>query len=212
MRKFIQITVFLGIVAIMSSCIASLHPIYDENNLAYDPGLDGRWISAKAHEALLKPLPTNETKDSAVQFEFATTEMEKKDLPGNKRLYVLKNFDKDTADFFVHMVEINKSQYLDFYIKNYEFDNDLAELCFYPVHAFCKMERTADTLKLFVFDVKHIQKLVRERKIKLATETNKGILLLTAPTEELQKFLAKYGNKPEFYDEEPEIYIRQKRD
>ncbi len=210
MKTLIQFVGLLFTGFLMSSCIASLHPIYDDDNLVHDPGLDGRWVSAEKNEAFLKPQHTNMKKDSAVQFEFVTTQMKKDDDTFEKSLYVMKSFEEDTAEFYVHMAEINEEKYLDFFIKSFDFDNNMAEFCLYPVHAFCKMERTADTLKLLVFDVRYIQKLIRDRKIKMPVEVNKGVLLLTASTEELQKFLAKYGKEPELYNPKPEIYFRQK--
>jgi len=201
MKTIFQLLFLVCATVLMSSCIASLNPIYDEDELIHDPGLNGKWYDKDENKSI-------NTKNTS--FKVKTIERKKNMSHKMKKLYLWTFYDKDTASFTVHMVKIGAHEYLDFFPESFDFENDLAEICFFPVHAFCRIKRNGDNLKIHAFDFEYIKSLIENRELRMEYKMQDGHLLLMAPTEDLQKFIKKYENDPCLFENEPQIYIRKK--
>jgi hypothetical protein len=195
MKRLKKIVFMLGVAALFGSCVTSVHPIYTQDDLVYDETLLGDWI----------------TEDSIIlSFDKATINnmpFSKEDT-ANLKTYYATYHDKRPAEFKVHLVKLDKYYYLDFFMHHFEMDNDLVESTLFPVHTFTKVKIYNDSLVVTGFDARRIMKLLEQRKIRIKHEVSDGYMLLTAPTEELQKFIIKYADDPELFDE-PTILKRK---
>jgi hypothetical protein len=182
----------------IGSCVPSLHPLYTQDDLIFEEKIIGTWIDEendsivwefeKYHPSTIFPSQAEETKGD---------------------FYKLTVKGEKPAVFHVHLIKLGKYLYFDFYLKNYEFDNDMAELHLFPVHNFAKVRYNEDSIAIEHFNRGFIEDMIKENKARIKHEVSYGNLILTAGTEELQKFVIKYADNDELYASEPTILKRK---
>jgi hypothetical protein len=94
--------------------------------------------------------------------------------------------------------------YLDdqFYLDLYPFDLgsiDFTTSHYLPVHTFSKILVYEDSLSINLFKDSWIEEQITENRVRIKHEKTDDSILITAGTEELQKFIIKYGNMSEAY-------------
>ncbi|WP_200975256.1 hypothetical protein [Echinicola sp. 20G] len=186
----------LIILALVSSCVVpSLHPLYTKNELIVDKRLEGVWegIKESDNNASLKisKFDPNQSKGS---------------LPDNAdKLYRLEHTeDGETVIFNLFLVKVGNSTYLDFHPHEYadlEFKNFFGLMHLYPVHTFAKVSFEENQLIIQLFDGDFIKKMIKQNRVKISNENVSGEIILTASPKELQKFVLKYGNESELYED-----------
>lgn len=171
MKKLIAF-MFLALAALLPSCIPSLHPLYSEDKLDFREEILGEWKNDKETWAFSR---------------------------GDGKYYELVFSDEDErAEFKVHLVRLGEHYFFDFYnIKNRCSDDDgLAIAPLLATHSFAKVVFDKNGIKLYFFDIQWLEKLFEERKIRLRHEVmEEDIIVLTAPTGELQEFVRKYAEE-----------------
>lgn len=197
MKKFKLLLMLIGVALLFGSCVTSVHPIYTQEDLVYDDNLLGDWIT---NDSVL--LSFEKSSKNKMPFYQRDTNQSK--------TYYATYYDKKPAEFKVHLVKLDKYLYLDFFMHHFEMDNDLIETTLFPVHSFSKIEIYRDSLIIKGFDARYISKLLNQRKIRIKHEVSDGNMLLTAPTEELQKFIIKYADDPDLFDNDPSVLIRKR--
>ena len=74
---------------------------------------------------------------------------------------------------------------------------------FLPTNMFARYALDGDTLKVWIPDREKFEKALDEKKITLAhTVWSKDILLITAPTADLQRFLEAHGKDEGLFEEQ----------
>jgi len=195
--KIKLITIISFFFFLIQSCIPSLHPLYTSEDLVFDQNLIGEWIDSDSIVwKFEKFVPSN------------TPFPSKSDLSKDS-FYKLTVNDGKPAIFHVHLLKLENYFYLDFYIKGYKIENDMADLHLFPVHTFAKVNIKDDIVKLEQFDIDFIKTLIKEKKIKVKHEVSYDNLILTAGTKELQKFVTKYAEDKDLYTEDPIVLKRQ---
>jgi len=176
---------------LLSSCLVkSLHPFFKESDVVYKPELLGTFLdedsatwNIKQH-VYSKGFMLGDTADNS---------------------YLVEMIDENgvQSDFNVHMFELEGYLYLDFFpIQNDRFD-DLAGYHMVPVHSLARLDLVSDDeLVISWFDEDWLSKLFEENRVKISHEEIKvgdyketKEYVLTASTEELQKFIIKYGKE-----------------
>ena len=71
--------------------------------------------------------------------------------------------------------------------------NELLELYLFPVHTYAKVQFKENEVRIFQVDPDWIETVIEEKKIRIKHEMIDDAILLTASTEELQKFFTKYA-------------------
>ncbi len=191
------ITILSILILIIGSCIPSLHPLYTEEDLIFDPNIIGTWM----------------TSDSTVwKFE----KFIPKKIPGSKnidqsdsKLYKLIVNDGKPAFFHVHLLKLGEYLYFDFYIREYKIENDMADMHLFPVHTFARVQADDNSIVLEHFNIEFIENLIKENKVKIKHEWSYDNLILTAGTKELQKFVIKYADDEDLYDDKPVMLKRK---
>jgi hypothetical protein len=200
MKKAITTTLISMLVLISSCAIFSIHPLYHSTDLLQKDTLLGLWLEE------------DNTKGS-IQF----TSQDDNDL--YKTIMI---DDSDTALFEAGLLELDGQLYLDFFpSEDCDFfgGGDCTMLVnlsnnYIPTHTFMKVDIVKNSLKITPFDGERLVQLFRQNRIRLAHEffdpeedQNDDFVVITASTDDLQKFVARYSNDEEAFDE-PITYNR----
>lgn len=178
---------------LLGGCIVkSLHPFYKDKDIEFRPELLGTWID----------------QDSTV-WEFSertyTESIMGKEKKDNSYKVILKDPDEEKKSWFiVTLFRLKNSICLDFepYIEDNIGDN-MAALHFVPTHSVARVDFYSDNnFAFFWYDEDWLNDLFEQNRVKISHEVitqekNSSVesYVLTASTDELQKFLVKYGQE-----------------
>lgn len=165
MRKLVSITL-LGMLVLSAGCIRSLHPIYTDKDLVFEPSLIGQWAEDNDREMWAF------SKKGSTEYNLVYT-----DDKGRQ------------GAFSVHLLKIKGNLFLDFLPE----EPDLKENAFYqahllPVHTFAHVKQIEPTLQMRFPDPEWLKKLVKEKPGAIRHERIEKEIILTAGTKELQAF------------------------
>ncbi|MCG6189293.1 hypothetical protein [Maribellus maritimus] len=178
------------IAVFLSSCVVySFYPLYNKEDLFANDILTGKW-----------------TDDDGTLWNFEHTYLGEKvpeNIDSTSYTLFLKDKDEKESEFSVHIVKLGGHYFLDFYVEEY-FDDDnlnLASFHIIPVHTFAKLTVEENKLIINWFDQNWLEDLIKENKIRIHHENNGDVILLTAKPNELQKFVTKYVNSEEAFED-----------
>jgi len=187
-----------------SGCIIySFYPLYTEEDLFPNEILTGEWVQED---------------DNGTEWIFEHAYFGKK-VPENidSTSYVLSLTECDgdstrKSEFSVHIIELGGHYFLDFYLEEFMDDDnlDLASFHIIPVHTFAKLTVEEDRMVINWFDQDWLEDLIKENKIRIHHEENDDFILLTAKPRELQKFVIKYVNSEEAFEDGLEVILQRK--
>ncbi len=207
-----KIAVIFLVLLFIQSCIPSIHPLWTQDKLVFEELLLGEWMQ--------------EETDMEHTWNFSGGFNEKENMVEEYDLIYKE--DKSEAKLEIHLVKLGDHLFFDIFpdeVGTLKFEdktlglttnlsgmfNDDSEgpeillnsLYFQhmlPVHTFAKVEIEKDEVKIFQFDPDRLEKLFEQRKIRIKhEETSDGQFILTASTEDLQKFFEKYADDPKAY-------------
>ena len=202
MKKIILTTAFAFLLIFLSSCLTTLHPIFTEKDLAYDPKLIGVWNTE------------NEGKKGKVMISNLASE-KSVELPGNISAIKQKGYfiiyqdenGKVSDQYIAFLARIGKHLYFDYYPAEKKEDRKLDEFFgvhFVRMHTSYRVEILKDgSFELSQLDGSYVKSLIDEKKIRISHETDADDnTVITASTKELQQYLLKYGDEPSAYRSE----------
>ncbi len=187
----IKIFFVTGIFILIAGCyIQSLNPLYDKESLTFDSELVGTWYST-------------EDDDAVWIFEKA-----------RENEYILTGrFSEDKsireAKFEAFLVQLNDFLYLDIYPKEMEAIPDVYREHLIPVHTFLKLHREGDVLMTQSLNYDLLKEIMSQEKATIAHINLDNRLLITAPTEVLQKFFIEYAQRENIF-QTPDTLYRKK--
>jgi hypothetical protein len=202
MKKIILTTAFAFLLIFLSSCLTTLHPIFTEKDLAYDPKLIGVWNTE------------NEGKKGKVTINNLATE-NSVELPGNISAIKQKGYfiiyqdenGKVSDQYIAFLARIGKHLYFDYFPADKKEDRKLDEFFgahFVRMHTSYRVEILKDgSFELSQLDGSYVKSLIDEKKIRISHETDADDnTVITTSTKELQQYLLKYGDEPSAYRSE----------
>jgi len=185
MKNTIFFYLLILVLATSSCTVFSVHPLYDETSLVNDKRLHGTWMDSEDSSTFVKIEPT-----------------------GN--FYKLTRWEKeDTIWYEAFYLKLGNYYYLDLFPLNgkpYKIDNQLL-YNYLPVHSFLKLEVGRDRTIVSIFDEDKLMNLFRQNRIRLRHELMDDYVLITASTEDLQKFIMKYSASKDVF-EAPSTFIK----
>ncbi len=186
--------IIIALLAILAaSCIPSLFPLYTRDDLVCDDRIEGNWSQGDNLWTIEKPEHHSSCKNSE------GNEPEKDSEPEDihYRLRVMEWEEGDTAEawFLVHLLELDEQRYVNFYPEDYELHHEFLSWHMIETNNFAKISISDSSFKLTFFDPEYVRKLIEENRIRIAHVWLDDLLLLTAPTRDLQKFVIKYADK-----------------
>ncbi|WP_297087734.1 hypothetical protein [uncultured Draconibacterium sp.] len=200
------------ITILLSGCVVySFYPLYTEKDLFENDILLGDWFEDDDNNISFS--------NSEDLWKFTHPFIgDKKNGVRDKTRYTLtisSNEDGEVREskFEVHVIKLANEYFLDFYIEDYggEDDISLATLHLIPVHTFARLTVKDDKLAIHWFDPEWLEDLIKENKIRIHHEDNGDFILLTAKPKELQKFVSKYVNSEDAFEDGLEVELLRKR-
>lgn len=193
-----RIILGLAVMIAMSSCIFTFHPLYSDDVLVDIPGLEGSFLDRHGFAGV-------STLDSSIwTFE--------RDGKGEYTLEISEIGKSGSMD--VRAVKLGGEYYLDFLVSEAATEDipDFVLWHLVPMHSFAKVRVIDNRLELMYINAKWAQENLEKHRIRIEHETRKNnneteFILLTASTEDLQKFAAKYADFDDAF-EDPDVLTK----
>lgn len=187
----------IGLLFLTSCVVKSLHPFYTEKSIRFDENFLGKWEDSKKGSWTVLSFAEVITKENPVH------KMKKDDLAlyhkFKKSYYIERNHKEVKTIYLATPFSVNNQSFLDFYPFEYQEDlDDLLGNHTIFTHSLVKydvMENGA--IQIRWLDEDKVEALFAQKKIKIGHKKI-GLMnekyLLTASSEELEKFIEKYMN------------------
>ena len=143
-----RIFVVSGLLALVSGCLPSLHPLYTDKDLIFMPGLVGQWAEEDSKE---------------------TWHFEK--AGDNKYELTHTNGNGRKGEFEVHLLKVDGYMFLDLFPKTSERkENEFYTGHFLPTHTFLHVRQIEPTLQMRFLDAQWFEKRVLTDRPKAMQE------------------------------------------
>jgi hypothetical protein len=197
---------FYLLAALLGGCVPvmSLHPLFTEEKLVFEEKLLGTWIddpNSPKGTWQFKRVEKSAQKDG----EF---ELPKKPEIAYK-LILLNNEDNTKGSFFAHLVKLEGRLFLDVYPSQLpcaqpDPNEDWLLNAFFlmPGHSFVIIDSIEPQLKLRWTNQEEMKKLLKEQPNVVKHELVEDAIVLTASSEQLQKFVMKYADDERVFSEQ----------
>ena len=198
----------IGLVLLLiSGCfVKSLHPFYRENDVLYKKELTGNWLG-------------NDSSTWKIEQGMKSTGLFKPETPDNAYLVTYTD-KKGTAKFKVHLFQLRNRYFLDFYPEEVESSNDMMAAHLVPMHTVARVDLSQGKMTIQWYNEEWLIGLFRQNKIRIAHEkvpSDEGKtggddfqVVLTASTEDLQKFMLKYMDDPNAFKDNYSCILNKK--
>ncbi len=176
--------------------IKSLHPFFKKQDISFNQDLLGTWIDADSTFWIFKQH----------QFKKSFTDIDA--VKSNSYELIVKDTAEGDSYFNVYLFTLKGESYFDFFpVMDKMPGSKLADWHMIPVHSLAKLKIWAErNISFFWYSEEWFADLSRKNKLKVSYETIKigdkedeEMNILTAPTDQLQKFIVKFG-KEKIYD------------
>ena len=220
MKKVSFLLAFAFLVIFLSSCLKTLHPIFTIKDIVYEPKLLGTWVTSE--DGNKGPDVTTET-GQAIITNLAgdnTIELPEKIAAIKHKGYLVSFRDKQgnaTEQYIAFLARVGQHLYFDYFPADKKGNKTADEFFsshFLKMHTSYRVEISKDgSFELSQLDESHVTKLIDEKKIRISHEKDaKGIIVITASTDELQQYLIKYGDEPGAYTSEKTVFTKMIHD
>jgi hypothetical protein len=209
--------VLLAIILVtgQSCTIFSLNPLYNEEDLLEMPEVLGLWEDNDDEGEFVSFERLDKNKfifrymegDKQTVIDFYSGKISADSV--NENIKVLK---EQTISFEAGILEVGDHYFIDLYPYYEEGENDEEYYLwrnFIPTHAFLKFEWENDELVLYMFSYDRLQELFEQNRIRIRHQQFEDYIVITASTDELQKFIRKYADDEKAF-EDPEKFVKIK--
>lgn len=186
MRTLFATMLAAAAVALLG-CVPSLQPLYTPDQVDFDPGLVGEWVTEDGDETWIF------TKEDDDAYGLVYTDSEAKD-----------------GCFVVHRTEADGVAFIDLYPREPELDAAcLYKFLLVPVHTFLTVERDDDHLTLAIADAEWLEDHLEDHPEALAHERVNDGFLVTAQTEDLRAFYSERAKAGEGFGDSMKLTRRE---
>lgn len=173
----------------LSGCgIFSIYPLYHDDDLIVNNDLIGLW----------------ENKEDGDFFQFDTLE--------NKKYRVLWYDEEDTVFFEAGVVQLDDHLFFDFFPYDGKDESDMWDNMirnFIPAHSFAKVDLHDGSFTIAEFDSERLIELFKSNRIRLAHAIpDDDYVVITASTDDLQKFISRYADDNDAFNES-DTYLKR---
>jgi hypothetical protein len=202
MRKAIVSFTILAMLAMSSCLVSALHPFYKSKDKIFNPVMIGQWID---EDSCIWTIEKN----------MVTKEFLGPEFPDST--YRITYYeDEDSRGVFTGVLfRLKGIEYVDFYPHADEDHcvTDLTDMHHFPTHTLARVRMDSDSLMFYWYGDEWLDELLEQNRIRIKHETveissDYTRHLLTAPTEDLQKFITKYANNPKTGIDVEQIFAR----
>jgi hypothetical protein len=192
MRKLAHLVAIAALMASSGCVVVSMSPLYTEKSAVFEPALVGAWNESASQQYVFSKLGEN-----AYRIDI-TDRKEKSTWVGHLvRLDGVLVLDLEPSTAWA---ELGVPEPL----------TDVLDEWFVPLHFFSRIDQiTPSSVSVSAVDEKWLKGYLKEHPAALAHTIRKDDVVLTASTEDIQKFLRAHLNTPGAF-EEPTVMTRQK--
>jgi hypothetical protein len=177
-----KILIMLGVAIFLTGCVPSLHPLFTDKDLIFDPALLGSWVD----------------EDGKNIWEFQKS--------GENAYELVYTENEEPAKFQAHLVKLGDFLFLDIFPEEPEMKNGLYKGLLIPAHGFSRIWIERDSVRLAYMDPDWLKEMINKKKVKIGYDLIDQGLILTAPTEDLQKFAVKYAEDDKAFSVKTELH------
>lgn len=195
MKKTIVVVIAFVALCCQGCIVVAIHPFYKEANVVYNKALEGNWVDQDKKAWSIHQNPFK---------------------PNSYELHVTSKGRE--AKLICHLFQLDGSTYLDMMpLEDNSEEILLFDLHLVPAHSIARVTTlNEEEVMIRWFNEETLRKMFTEKRIRIAHEMvmdsnpksdDDGMYLLTASTDELQKFVAKYGDNEEMYDDDLRLHL-----
>lgn len=199
MKKFCHIVFAVILLSALSGCLRTLYPIFHPDEVVFNDRLLGYWQCTDKNKTTsyldFSRIPAGRMQELSPAIRAVS----------GKGYFVsrISGLKQVTDQYFVFLVKIGTNWYLDFYPA--EMPAEKIVNPFYKDHQVklhsnyrCDV-KDPNHFEIRLFEKSFLDKLIADNKINIRHERIGDKNLVTASTEDLQKFILKYGDNPDAY-------------
>ncbi len=203
--RILRITAVLAMTICLLACVWTLQPLFEEDDLVFEPGLVGTWKAAEDEDTWT----FEKAQDSnayvlvyhQVEFEPDESVSGKKKIPG------------EAARFEARLGRLGGHLFLDLIPEadgNPWAHNDLLNWHLIRAHTFCRLRLEKDRLRLDWLEEKWLEEALKSGRVTIAHAQAEDGVVVTAPTKELQQMVHKYAGDNEAFPPSDDVLVRVK--
>ncbi|GAB5410343.1 MAG: hypothetical protein BalsKO_27080 [Balneolaceae bacterium] len=212
------LTIFTISLFLFNGCfLKSVHPLVTADSAIILDEVEGVWETEDQRWTFVRDprkIPTVEVNSEKY---FGTIEVETDSSSSvfeDESLYLiifenLQDLENDTTFFVGRFGDFEGNRFLDLSLLSAALEtSSFKSAHLFGVHTFSRIDIRGDLLTLYFFKEDWIKRLIMENRIRIKHERVPDInndtssnILITASTDELQKFIEKYGGETEAFDD-----------
>ena len=199
MKRAFYIACLLFLIISLNSCLTTLYPIFHSNEAILNEKLLGYWKCTDKDKKISYMEFIKIPADRKTELSPAIQKISDKGYFVSR----ISNVGDITEQYFVFLVKIGKNYYLDYYPAELPSQKNVNR--FYKDHSIkvhsnyrCDIKDN-NHFEIRLFEKTFLDKLISDNKINIRHEVIGNKNLITASTDELQKFIIKYGDNPDAF-------------
>lgn len=169
----------------------SIHSLYTEVDLDFEPALLGNWVDDEGDVTF--------TFEKSADREYKLTVSE-----GDGR-------EESKGEFEGHLVQLGGAWFLDIYPKNLGGGSEFHRAHFIPAHTIARLWIERDNVKMAFLSAGWLKERIEDKSVDAAHEIAEGTPVLTCTTEELQYLVDLYANDEAAFSD-PLVLVRAKKE
>ena len=185
LRRLLPLLLLCSLLPV--GCVRSMHPIYTEQTLTYDPAFLGTWRDDDGTTVEVAASDGNDEPDAVKSYRVAVT-----------------GRDNKTARLVGHLAKVGDLLVADLTVGDEEGlpDSDVYRAHLFPLHTFWVVRRDGEKLAVRTIEHDWMKKFVEADPGAIAHYKSRDDVILTAPPEALQKFLLAHAKDPGMLSDE----------
>ncbi|MDZ7754803.1 hypothetical protein [Rhodohalobacter sp.] len=183
--------------------LQSVHPLVKPENSQFVEGVIGTWEDEDQRWIFARPESVPETLNQIEGFEDINEEISDEEKQELEYGYLVVHEDKEDnaiSAFIGHFIELNEQLYFDLFPLN-TWATGLLENHYFPVHTFSKIELQNGEMNIRLFKSSWIKEQIEDNRVRIKHEKIEDGVLITASTNELQRFVERYGETEEAFED-----------
>ena len=172
--RMVKLLIVTILASLITACVPSLHPLYNDKDLIFDRSLVGVWVS-------------DDGDGSKAIWTFTKS--------GKNNYALLAADDGEPARFEARLVKLNDQLFLDILPVEPPVENDFYRSLTIRAHLFAKIDIAEDEFLVSLMDPDWVRQQLENDAVTLSHQKlANGEVLLTASTGELQAFMVMHGS------------------
>jgi hypothetical protein len=210
-RPWLVVAFLAGMALPSAACLTSLHPWFTGEELVFEPALVGTWVDAADADTTWVFTRRDDT-----TYTLTDSRNESESDPLDKAAAKPKKI--VATPLTARLMRMGDARYLDICAGDEWTDSSMLGYLLVNSHGLARVRLDGDALRVAFLDEDRLETLLREKHIVLPHEivdvsggadhspaiihSSGRRVLLTAPTSELQQFLAKYASATDAFETE----------